>query len=88
MVARSECQFRLGLGIGGNLSAELVGVAQPAMRRALARRSPGQEPDSRSRHAAGTTPLFAENTAEGSDDLSTAVQMTEIIGLPDASHLI
>jgi len=30
----------------------------------------------------------AENTAEGSDDLSTAVQMTEIIGLPDASHLI
>ena len=85
MVARSECQFRLGLGIGGNLSAELVGVAQPAMRRALARRPPGQEPG---RHAAGTTPLFAENTAEGSDDLSTAVQMTEIIGLPDASHLI
>jgi hypothetical protein len=38
----------------GAWRAELVGVAQPAMRRELGRTPPGLERDSRLRHAAGS----------------------------------
>src|SRR5438067_2298314 len=48
---------------------ELVGIAQPAMRRELARTPPGRELGSRSRHAAGR---YCNAAANSDDDLGLA----------------